>query len=316
MKFHLRLLRATTIVAIALMSSSCILGARTLYRQFALKQSPESTMLREAHPVAASDLPAGVRVVRNVAYGSDANQKFDVYVPDGAKDAPVIFMAHGGGWSRGDKDMSGVVTNKVKRWGPMGYVLISVDYRFVPTVTVEDEAKDIAAALAVAQRRAAEWGADASKFVLMGHSAGAHLVALLASSPTIATAAGAKPWRGSVFLDSAAYDVGVIMRGPHFDLYDRAFGSDASKWNAVSPTLVLAAKTPPVLAVCSTRRVISCSQAETYVAKAKSFGTDASVLREDLSHIEINYQLGQTGAYTNAVEAFLKSIGMPAPGQG
>jgi arylformamidase len=312
MKSRTRLLFALCIVAMALMSSSCILAARTLYRDFTQSDEKDQLglMAREAHPVDVRDLPPDLRIVRDVAYGSDPNQKFDVYRPKDAKQAPVLFMVHGGGWSRGDKTMSGVVTNKIKRWAPMGMIVISVDYRFVPQVSVEDEAEDIATALATAQRRAAEWGGDPSKFILMGHSAGAHLIGLLTSSPALAKNAGARPWLGSVLLDSGAFDVGVIMRGPHLPLFDHAFGSDPSKWNAVSPTVLLDDHTAPVLAVCSSRRAISCTQAETYVLKAKSFGTHAAVLREDLSHVDIDYQLGQPGDYTSAVETFFRSIGV------
>ena len=312
MKSQPRRLLAISVGAMALMTSGCILAARTPYRDFAQSDNSQlGLMAVEAHPVDVGELPADLRIVRDVAHGSDPNQKFDVYIPKDAKQAPVLFMVHGGGWTRGDKTMSGVVTNKIKRWAPAGMIVISVDYRFVPNVSVEDEAVDIATALATARRHAAEWGADPAKFILMGHSAGAHLIGLLTSSPTLGKNAGVKPWLGSVLLDSGAFDVGVIMRGPHLPLYDSAFGSDASKWNAVSPTIVLNGRIPSVLAVCSSRRIISCAQADTYVLKAKSFGTNAAVLREDLSHAEIDYQLGQPGDYTNAVETFFRSIGVP-----
>ncbi len=65
---------------------------------------------------------------------------------------------------------------------------------------------DVARALAAVQARAGEWGGDASRVVLMGHSAGAHLVALLSADPTRAAAEGAGPWRSAVVLDSAAID--------------------------------------------------------------------------------------------------------------
>ncbi|MBU6249022.1 MAG: alpha/beta hydrolase, partial [Xanthomonadaceae bacterium] len=67
---------------------------------------------RHGNRVPAAELPAGTRVVRDVAYGPDALQRLDVYAPAGAHDAPVILMVHGGGWRRGDKAMSNVVANK------------------------------------------------------------------------------------------------------------------------------------------------------------------------------------------------------------
>src|SRR5690606_14961732 len=100
--------------------------------------------------------------------------------------------------------------------------LVSVDYRLVPDVTPLQQARDVARALASAQRAARAWGLDPSRFALVGHSAGAHLVAVLAAAPELLEAEGALRPRAAVLLDSAAYDVESLMRGPHPRLYDRA----------------------------------------------------------------------------------------------
>jgi arylformamidase len=146
---------------------------------------------------AGTDLPVGTLVESDVAYGDDALQKFDVYYGAAFRGAPVILMVHGGGWARGDKTNAKVVTNKVAHCVPAGYVFISVNYRLLPEADPVQQAVDVAHALAFAQRNAARWGGDPTRFVLMGHSAGAHLVALLASDPTIAARAAAVPWRGT-----------------------------------------------------------------------------------------------------------------------
>lgn len=314
----MQLKRAALVIAIAvaaLTSSSCVFAARMLYREAQRAQARSEIDDSESGDSLVKNLPTNTHVLRDIAYGDDPKQRFDVYAPAQAKNAPVIFMVHGGGWTRGDKSMSRVVENKVKHWLPQGYVFISVNNRLLPQTAIEEQAQDVAQALAYAQAHAAEWGADASKFVLMGHSAGAHLIALVSSSPTLAAQAGAKPWRGSVILDSAAYDVAAIMRGRHFGLYDRAFGNDASRWATLSPLSVLTHSTPPMLAVCSSRRVESCAQARAYVDKAKSLGTRAAVLPQDLSHGEINAVLGEAGTYTEAVDGFLRAQGL-APSTG
>jgi acetyl esterase/lipase len=59
---------------------------------------------------------ANVTVVRDVSYGTDRKQRFDVYAPKGVRNAPVILMVHGGAWRIGDKRSRGVVENKVARW--------------------------------------------------------------------------------------------------------------------------------------------------------------------------------------------------------
>lgn len=256
---------------------------------------------------AAAAVPAGVRAIRDVAYGADKRQKFDVYLPAANADlAPVIFMVHGGGWRIGDKASRSVVENKMRRWTAKGFVFVSVNYRMLPDADPARQAEDVAAALAVAQDKAASWGADRRRFILMGHSAGAHLVAMLASSPKLQ--AKAAPWLGAVLLDSGALDVPLIMGNRHARLYDEAFGSDPSYWRQVSPLHLLQSAPLPLLAVCSSRRAYSCDEAKAFVAKANGFGARASALPEDLSHRDINVQLGTDGDYTEAVERFMAGL--------
>jgi acetyl esterase/lipase len=263
----------------------------------------------DAMDATPATLPPGVRVLRNLAYGGDPAQRMDVYLPaQGARHAPVIFMVHGGGWSRGDKAMRRVVQNKVARWVPRGFVFVSTDYRMLPGTRPIEQARDVARALAAAQARAAGWGADRDRFVLMGHSAGAHLVGLIAAKPALAFDQGARPWLGTVALDSAAINVVAIMQGPHLPLYDAAFGGDPAYWRAASPLQQLRTRGAPFLAVCSTRRHESCVQARNFAAKARGLHTRAQVLAEDLSHRQINEQLGLPGGYTTQVEAFLATL--------
>ncbi|HJW54751.1 MAG TPA: alpha/beta hydrolase fold domain-containing protein [Burkholderiaceae bacterium] len=271
-------------------------------------QAQDDTQDDDAGLPGAASLPAGIRVVRDVAYGSDELQRFDVYGPAQAKSAPVIFMVHGGGWARGDKAMRTVIENKVAHWVPKGFVVISTNYRMLPKTRPIDQAKDVAQAMAAAQGKAADWGGDRARFILMGHSAGAHLAALLAAMPSLASEAGAAPWLGTVLLDSAALDVVQIMQARHLRLYDRAFGSDIAYWIAASPYHALAGQGAPVLAVCSTRRNDPCPQAMQFAAKASSLGMRVAVLEQDLSHRDINQQLGEESRYTAAVDAFLLSV--------
>jgi arylformamidase len=274
------------------------------------QQQQNETLEDGAEDGIAATLPAKVRLVRDIAYGSDAHQRFDVYRPAQATAvaSPVIFLVHGGGWRRGDKAMRSVVENKVARWVPQGFVVISTNYRLLPGTDPLQQAADVARALATAQQQAASWGADGKRFIVMGHSAGAHLVALLASAPDIAARAGAAPWLGTVALDSAAFDVTQIMQARHMRLYDQAFGSDPAYWDKVSPYHALTRAGAPLLAVCSSRRDDSCAQASRYVARATQLGMRASVLQEDMSHKEINERLGEEPGYTQAVEAFLRNL--------
>lgn len=255
-------------------------------------------------------VPAGVKVLRDIAYGKAAAQRMDVYLaqkPGPSPNAPVIVMVHGGAWAAGSKSAAGVVDNKVAHWLPKGYVFVSVATRLMPQADPLAQAADVAAALAAVQRQAPSWGGDPAKLVLMGHSAGAHLVALISADRTIAEKAGARPWSGTVALDSAAYDVTAIMRDRHPKLYDNAFGSDPDFWAKASPSLQLKGATPPMLLVCSSLRKISCDQAEAFAKKA---GGRQKVLPVAMRHGEINIDLGKDSAYTRDVDTFLASVGL------
>lgn len=266
----------------------------------------DGEMDEDGRPGKSASLPAGVSLVRDVAYGSDRRQRFDVYLPAKAAGAPVLFMVHGGGWRTGDKAMAGVVDNKVARWATQGFIVISTNYRLLPQADVATQLADVRLALSTAQEKAALWGGDGRKFILMGHSAGAHLVSLLASAAPPGT-----PWLGTVALDSAAFDVETIMQQRHMRLYDQAFGGDPAVWRAASPYAALAGQGAPMLAVCSSRRDDSCAQAQRYAAKAAAMGRKVQVLPQDLSHKQINHELGLAGPYTEAVDAFVRDL-LPA----
>jgi arylformamidase len=268
--------------------------------------------------LAAPAVPEGVRRIADLPYGQDERQRMDVYLPAPATGstakAPVIVMVHGGAWMVGNKAMPKVVENKVDYWVKQkGYVFVSVGYRLMPQADPLLQARDVATALAKAQGLAASWGGDPAKFILMGHSAGAHLVALLAASPALAREAGAHPWLGTVALDSAALDLERIMRARHMRFYDKVFGADPAYWRSVSPSAVLAPDATPMLLVCSTQRGDGpCPQAQDFAAKAMAKGVRASVLPQDLTHEQVNATLGLPGAYTEAVDGFMASL-LPRP---
>ena len=259
-------------------------------------------------------LPPDVRRITDIAYGPEVRQRFDLYLPPHPQHAPVIVMAHGGAWMIGNKALPQVVENKVAHWVTQGAIFVSINYRLVPQVTPVDQADDVARALAKVQSLAASWGGDPDRVVLMGHSAGAHLVALVGASPAFAQRAGARPWLGTVVLDSAALNLATLMRAPHARFYDRVFGADPQAWAAASPADSLMAGGPPMLLICSTQRPDhSCAQSASFAAAANARGVRASVSPQNLSHGEVNADLGLPGAETEAVDAFLVSIGVLAP---
>lgn len=252
------------------------------------------------------------QVMRDIAYGIDPLQRMDVYLPvdqqSNTTARPIMVMVHGGAWRIGDKANHSVVDNKLTHWQQQGWIFISVNYRLLPKASVYQQTEDIAQAMQYIQQHAQGWGGNPQQIVLMGHSAGAHLVSLLASRPAW-LATQPQPWQASIALDSAAYDVAQIMSTDHDKLYDPAFGTNPQDWQVLSPSMQLKQKIMPFLAVCSTIRPDKpCPQAEQFVIMASRLGTDAVVLPVALSHGEVNQLLGAQNAYTAAVDDFIRRL--------
>lgn len=123
-----------------------------------------TVLVATASPAPGASSEGGMRVFHDVAYGPLAAERFDVYAPRTARDAPVILMVHGGGWRRGDKSAAGVVRNKVARWVPRGFVVISTNHPLLPETPPLEQARYVGRALAYAQRHAGWWGASRSRF--------------------------------------------------------------------------------------------------------------------------------------------------------
>ena len=310
-----RTLTLTTLAALTLATAS-VQAQTTTHNGGRLR----ALIAQKQAAAAPAALSAGVQRIADVPYGTDPAQRMDVYVPTSpttgtnslvasAVRAPVIFMVHGGGWRHGDKAMGRVVQEKVNRWVPKGFILISANYRMLPAAPVSAQARDVQAALVAAQQRASTWGGDSGRFILMGHSAGAHLVALLNAHAPQAQREGAVPWLGAVALDSAVMNVPAAMRARHPRLYDDAFGSDPAHWAALSPFHQWTVGAPPLQMVCSTQRADQpCTQAEAMARHVRSQGGRAEVLPQPLSHGEINARLGLDSDYTRAVETFMGSL--------
>jgi acetyl esterase/lipase len=114
----------------------------------------------------------------NIAYGADRQQRLDVYVPDlpaGMPRAVVIFW-HGGRWRFGDKADYRFVGAALAQ---SGYVAVVANYRHYPQVKMPGFMSDAAQAASWAVAHAGEFGGDPERLYLMGHSAGAHMAALL-----------------------------------------------------------------------------------------------------------------------------------------
>lgn len=306
----IRNLMATTLCKISLLFLiiNFQLHSETLKEKFLkFRAYQKENIINEDEGDSAFSISDQINIKKDLKYGDDEKQKMDIYLPENPENAPVLFMVHGGAWRIGNKEMSTVVENKVNHWVPKGFIFISTGYRLLPT-TVYHQIEDIAKAVSYAQQHAKSWGGDPSKFILIGHSAGAHLVAYLAADPKFAYKYGAKPWLGTISLDSAALDVVETMNSIHFPLFDNAFGTDQEYWKKTSPFHQLNNTATPFLAICSDKRDISCKQAFKFINRIKSFKIPANVIEENLGHMEINQNLGLPSHYTTSVESFMSQL--------
>jgi acetyl esterase/lipase len=127
----------------------------------------------------------------DVAFGPGSWQRLDIYRPaHPAAAAPVIVFWYGGSWIQGRKEDYRFVGAAL---AGLGYVVVLPDYRLYPQARFPLFLEDAAAAVAWVERHAADFGGDPHRIVLMGHSAGAHMAAMLALNDTYLRAAGADP---------------------------------------------------------------------------------------------------------------------------
>jgi acetyl esterase/lipase len=123
--------------------------------------------------------------VTNLAYGTDARQMLDIYYPTATtdktrgKNKPIIVFVYGGAWTSGEKKDYLFIAHALTQ---AGYRVVIPDYRLYPAVKFPLFIDDIADAIAYLDQQKTQLFTDVSQgIVLMGHSAGAHTVALLAT---------------------------------------------------------------------------------------------------------------------------------------
>ena len=242
----------------------------------------------------------GVIRIADVPYRDDSGdptrQSLDLYIREGMTDAPVVLYVHGGGWIRGDKARA---LFKPAALVPEGYLFVSMNHRFHPEASLTEMAQDVATAAAWLRRHGAKYGGDASKIVLMGHSAGGHLVSVVASNPAFMDAAGASlgDLSGVVAIDTAMLNVPLRMETAGVSQY-RVFGRDPDAWIPVSPWHQVreGRGIPPFLLLISDGRAVSREQATVMQDKLQAAGIEASIHEgQDRAHTPLDTYIGVEG---------------------
>lgn len=278
-------------------------------------------MLMMALMFAAPGDAAGIRI-NSYHYGGNPRQVLDIYVPKGARSAPLILFVHGGGWSGGAKGMG--QGGQPAHYAARGYAWATLNYRLVPDATVEDQAADVARALAFLTRNARALGINAGCVVLVGHSSGAQLAGLVATDPQWLAKAKIpfSAIRGVVSMDGAGIDVPGIMAAGAIGspFYKRAFGEDAARQTRLSPLANLGAPDAPawLLIYDAEHNMGAGFFAERFAAFAQKAGVKAEVVAADgTSHMKMLQDLGKAGdSLTAAVDRFIDVACQSAPEAG
>jgi acetyl esterase/lipase len=244
---------------------------------------------------------AGDRVDKDIAYSEVGGNRsrLDVYAPREGKNHPVVIWVHGGAWQIGDKSL---VQAKPKAFNEHGYVLVSVNYRLHPAVTYKEQAGDIAQAIRWVKDHAREHGGAPGRIFLMGHSAGAHLVALVGTDGRYLEKAGLKlgDLSGVILLDGACCDIPRQISQTLLPrlraMYTNVFTEDEATQRDASPITHVARckRIPPFLILHVASRRDSKAQSEGLAAKLREAGIEVKVVpAEGKTHLTINRELGE-----------------------
>ena len=247
-------------------------------------------------------------VKQNIPYAETAHERhvLDVYAPAGAKNLPVVFWIHGGGWQTGDKTD---VQEKPKAFADKGFVFVSTNYRLLPDVDMGTLIRDVAKSLGWVHQHNAEHGGDPKRILVMGHSAGAQLAALLCIDERYLKAEGVPltALRGCVPVDGDTYDVPAIIetaetrrrvhRQPQAKFGHREkFGNDPALHRDFSAVTHVAKNKgiPPFLILHVADHPDTTAQAQRLGAVLQEAGIPAKVFgAKETNHTRLNSELGR-----------------------
>jgi acetyl esterase/lipase len=240
----------------------------------------------------AANLPAAFGAYRrhaNIAYGAQSLQRLDVYVPDAppapngasAPSRPLVIFWHGGRWSFGDKADYRFVGAAL---AGLGCVAVLPNYRLYPDVKMPGFMDDAARAARWAATHAGDYGADANRLYLMGHSAGAHLAALVTLDSRYFAADGrAPPFIAGVIGLSGPYDFLPLKEADVQDMFGPPLNYPQSQ-----PINFVRAGAPPMLLVHGLKdETVRPKNSINFAAALRAAGVPVSLkLYPDLVHAD------------------------------
>jgi acetyl esterase len=216
-----------------------------------------------------------VKVTKDLAYGSNPRQKLDVYQVPGKRNLPIMVFFHGGGYTMGERDYNPMVhANILTYFARNGFLGINADYRLAPEFAWPSGGEDVRSVVEWVKKNAAQYGGDADRIFLFGHSAGASHVAQYALDRRFQPANG--PGIAGAILLSGRYEL-------HYDPDDASlakggvaeyFGTDPSRFESRSVTSHVSESQVPIMIVVSEHDQVNLAttSGELFVALCKRDG--------------------------------------------
>lgn len=274
---------------------------------------------------AAEDMPTPVKSNLPYVENGHPRQVLDIYAPASAKNLPVVFWIHGGGWQTGDKTS---VQLKPRFFTQNGCVFVSINHRFLPDVVMEDLVSDVAKALGWVYQNIAQHGGDPQRIIVGGHSSGAQLAALMCTDDRHLKKVGVpfSALKVCVPVDGDTYDIPAIIETaetrrrvhgqPQAKFGHREkFGHDPAKHRDFSAVTHVAPGKgiPPFLILHVADHPDNSAQAVRFEASLKEAGISVKrIAAKETNHGRINAELGMDDdPSTKELGQFLKACAKP-----
>ena len=255
---------------------------------------------------------------RDIVYDKSAKDtqytSLDVYVADPVEPAsPVMVWVHGGGLRMGDKASSKDLASKPEYFtSKLGFILVSVNYRLIPEGLYPTNVQDLADALAWVQNNIADFGGDPHQIFLLGHSAGAQLVAQVSTDESFLRKAGKdlSLLKGVIAIEGGYGVIGADgdtkrLQGNYGPQWQKALAAaNVKSGKGIPPFLLLHVKGGSPTVADSEYQALGFAKA------LEAAGVRADVVSLDhVEHFGANEKLGVPGDITTvSLERFLASV--------
>lgn len=232
----------------------------------------------------------GYTVSKNIGYGTAERQKLDVYIPSGAQKArPVVIFFYGGRWSSGSKDDYLFAAQALTK---RGLVVVLPDYRLYPQVKSPAFVEDGAQAVVWVRNNIIQHGGNPEQIFVMGHSAGAHIAAMLALDQRfLQNVGGSTDWLAGMIGLAGPYDFLPLTDDDLKDIF-----GPPERYAQSQPITFVDGNEPPLLLMHGLDdKVVWLRNTRNLAARVREKGGQVeTIFYDDLGHLSLLGTLSST----------------------